>query len=83
MFCDASKNAIAACIFQRAEEDNKVSVRLVAGKSRVAPPKSISIPRLELMAAVVGVRLLTETRKSVDLINCSEYYWTDSSVTLH
>lgn len=43
----------------------------------------MSTPRLGLMSAVIGVRLLLEARKSLQLPDCEEYCWTDSSVTIY
>ena len=59
-------------------EDGEVTVRFIAAKAKVAPSKVTSVPRLELMAAVLGLRL---TRKVSELFeipfeNCT--LWTDS-----
>ena len=49
----ASQLAYAAVSYVRHEyEDGEITVRFVAAKAKVAPTKAISIPRLELMAAV-------------------------------
>jgi len=59
-------------------------VKFVASKSRVAPVKQLSIPRLGLLAALVLARLITHVREALELdvtitdITC----WTDSRVTL-
>ncbi|GFS50143.1 uncharacterized protein TNCV_2731 [Trichonephila clavipes] len=55
VFVDASKASYAGCVFARSIVDSRVSVILVRAKSRVAPLKLLSIPRLELMACCVGV----------------------------
>ena len=56
-FTDASQQAYGAATYSRHLcEDGSVTCRLVASKSRVAPLQAISIPRLELMATVVGLR---------------------------
>jgi len=57
-FVDVSQEACGAvCYTRHLYEDGSVSCRLVASKSRVAPLQAASIPGLELMAAVVGLRL--------------------------
>ena len=53
---DASQLAYAAVSYVWHEDKSReVTVRFVAAKAKVAPTKA-SIPRLELMAAVLGVR---------------------------
>ncbi|GBP90337.1 hypothetical protein EVAR_55031_1 [Eumeta japonica] len=52
VFGDASEHAYAAVAYWRATTDGTVHLALVAGKSRVAPNKVMSIPRLELQAAL-------------------------------
>ena len=57
-FGDASQKAYAEAWYVRHEyEDGMVSTRLVAAKSRLAPLKAMSIPRLELIRALTGLRL--------------------------
>ena len=76
---DVSQFAYAAVSYVRhGYEDEKVTVRFVAAKAKVAPTKATSIPRLKLMAAVLGLRL---PRKLSELLqipfeNCT--LWTDS-----
>lgn len=55
-FGDVSGAAYAAVVFARVEWGDSVKVTLLNAKSRVAP-KGATIPRLELMAATIGVRL--------------------------
>ncbi len=52
------------------------------GKSRVAPTKITTIPRLELSAAVVAVQISDLLRKELELDSLEEYFWTDSKVVL-
>ncbi|UYV76606.1 hypothetical protein LAZ67_14001435, partial [Cordylochernes scorpioides] len=54
VFCDASCEAYASVVFARSVVQNTVRVVLLWAKARVAPLKRISIPRLELMACVLG-----------------------------
>ncbi|XP_062704268.1 uncharacterized protein LOC134286640 [Aedes albopictus] len=57
IFVDASEQAFAACAYFRIVDRGRVRCCLVASKTKVAPLKPLSIPRLELMAAVIGARL--------------------------
>ena len=58
IFSDASREAFGTCAYVRWEIGEKsYDVRFVAAKSRVAPLKELSIPRLELQAAVLAARL--------------------------
>lgn len=50
VFCDASQHAYVTVIFLRCEHEGKIVVNFVAAKSRVAPIKRMTIPRLELLA---------------------------------
>ena len=52
------------------------------GKSRVAPLKPVTIPRMELTAAVVGVNLVKFLRNKIDLELESVTIWTDSTSVL-
>ena len=57
-FCDASSIAYAAVAYQRTEyKDGSITVRMIASKTKVAPIKAVSIPRMELMGAVLSVKL--------------------------
>ena len=51
-------------------------------KSRAAPLKQISLPKLELMAAVLAARLSDFIRTSLN-IDCTLYLWSDSQIVLH
>ena len=50
-------------------------------KARVAPLKQLTIPKLELMAAVIGARLMTHLLQSVP--TKTFYLWSDSQIVLH
>ncbi|XP_055928165.1 uncharacterized protein LOC129959370 [Argiope bruennichi] len=82
VFVDASKKAYAACIFVRSVDSDGVKVTFVRAKSRVAPLKTLSIPRIELMACCIGARLADSVRNVLDLPDMRITFWTDSSVAL-
>ena len=57
-FVDASQQAYGAAVYMRCEYDNDtVTSRLIAAKSKVASLTSITVPRLELMGEILGLRL--------------------------
>ncbi|XP_033241627.1 uncharacterized protein [Drosophila pseudoobscura] len=79
-FCDASMSAYGACIYAVSQGDNGVKANLLSSRSRVAPLKTITIPKLELC----GAALLAQLMHEVSLMNfkCSYYCWCDSTVVL-
>ena len=81
-FSDASEQAFAAAIYLRSVyPDGTITMRLVAAKTRVAPMKKQSIPRLELLGALILARLMntivTALNRDIDPV-----YWVDSMTTL-
>ena len=82
-FSDASNTAYAAVVYTRSSYENgNVQVRLVASKSKVAPIKKQSIPRLELLGAVILTRLVNTLLKRSILGHCRIFYWVDSMTVL-
>lgn len=82
-FTDASEEAYAAVAYWRTVEPcGKVHVSMVAGKARVSPTKPVSIPRLELQAALLGSRLAASIEEEMSLQVSRKFYWTDSSTVL-
>ncbi|XP_062712488.1 uncharacterized protein LOC134289857 [Aedes albopictus] len=82
-FADASQQAYGACIYARSTDvEGAVKVRLIASKSKVAPLKRVSIPRLELSAAVLAARLHKRVSEALDMPITASHFWSDSTVTL-
>lgn len=81
IFCDASADAYAACIFLRSDTGSEVHLRLIEAKSRVAPIKELTINRLELLAATIGVRMYQNFKTNYES-DVQIYYWSDSSTVL-
>ena len=63
-------------------EDGRIHCAFVMGKSRVAPLKSVTIPRLELTAAVCSVRISEQIHRELNYPVDQDFFWTDSKVVL-
>ncbi|KAG1935726.1 hypothetical protein F2P79_019030 [Pimephales promelas] len=82
-FSDASVSGYGECSYLRAvSTSGEVHCSLVMGKSRVAPTKVMTIPRLGLSAAVVAVRTSDMLKKELEIDCQQECFWTDSKVVL-
>lgn len=82
-FCDASESAYGACVYVRASNETEINkVELYCSKSRVAPLKVITLPRLELCAALLLSRLISKIKASSHLSFDSCHLWTDSTIVL-
>ncbi|XP_041981020.1 uncharacterized protein LOC121734443 [Aricia agestis] len=82
-FSDASKAAYSAVVYLRVVDANGgVHTSLVVAKTRVAPIKQISIPRLELCGTVLLSRLLLEAAEILSIPKDNIWAWTDSTVVL-
>lgn len=77
-FVDASETAFAAVSYLRFPGNDEIECTLVTAKTRVAPLKFQSIPRLELQAAVLGARLAQTVSESMSTQASRRYFWTDS-----
>lgn len=83
-FADASEQGYGACIYLKSKNSaNDTSVQLLCAKSKVAPVKIVSLPRLELCAAVLLSKLLRSVGKPLGLETDKRYLWSDSTITLH
>jgi len=83
LFCDASPFAMGASLFLRSEWEGKVSLRLVVARSRVAPVEQQTLTRLELMAALLGARLLKRYQHLMQLPHSHIWCWCDSDNVLY
>ena len=82
-FADASQEGYGAVSYLRVvNEDGNVHCAFLMGKSRQTPQKSVTIPRLELSAAVVATRLNKMMLCELDVAVDDEFFWTDSTCVL-
>ena len=83
VFVDVSENAYGAVVYMRSEYiEGKVSLSFVASKTKVAPLQSLSIPRFELMAVVLGKRLALSIAEILSIDREFITFWTDSTNVL-
>ena len=83
IFCDASEAAFAAVAYVRVKDsDGKITTNLLMSKSRVAPIKTLTLPRLELQGAILGIRLKNLIVKEMKLRFGVINFWTDSTINL-
>ncbi|XP_071057602.1 uncharacterized protein [Onthophagus taurus] len=81
-FSDASFDAYGAVVYLRVLTNKEVRVSLLISKSKVSPLKRVTIPRLELCAAVLLTRLIKRVQNVLNLSDCPVHLWTDSTVVL-
>ena len=83
-FSDASQKGYGVCVYLVSTyKDGQRKVSLVISRARVAPLKIQSLPKLELLAAVLCARLVIFTKKVLKLADCTKLFcWSDSQVTL-
>ncbi|XP_067947249.1 uncharacterized protein [Watersipora subatra] len=82
-FADASTSGYGLCAYLRLKDKaNHVHVSLLASKAKVAPLKSVTVPRLELQAAAGAVRLANKIQEEIDIPDLQKFFFSDSTVTL-
>lgn len=82
-FVDASEKAYAAVTYLRYQTSEKtILTTLVASKARLAPLKRLTLPRLELTGALLGVRLADTILKTLTVPPIRVFFWTDSQIAL-
>ncbi|UYV84182.1 hypothetical protein LAZ67_X001460, partial [Cordylochernes scorpioides] len=82
-FCDASSVAYSAvCYLRTVSLDGQVHISMLAAKTRVAPCKSLTLPRLELCAALLLSQLYRSVVDSLKIDIGRTYLWSDSQISL-
>ena len=78
-FCDASKRAYAAAVYSLSSEGK---VLLIMAKTKVAPLRVQSLPRLVFCGALLLVRLVQQLVDNLIASPRTLNFWTDSKVVL-
>ena len=82
-FSDASTTGYGQCSYVRLKNSEKqVVCAFIMVKSRVVPAKPVTIPKLELAAAVVSIKVASVFNQELNFENVGHVYWTDSKVVL-
>ena len=79
IYCDASQQAMCAVAYMRIVRDGgEPQVSFIASKTRVAPLKRMTVPRLELTAALLGAELSHKITREYKIEFHEKILWTDS-----
>ncbi|XP_072171694.1 uncharacterized protein [Diadema setosum] len=82
-FSDASERAYGVASYLRVtSQEGKVYCSLVMARTRLTPLKRVTIPRLELMAATLAVRVDSMLRRELDFNLKESIFWSDSTIVL-
>ena len=82
-FVDASQQAYGASSYLRCEyEDGTVTSRLIASKSKVVPLTPMTVPRLEVTGAIVGLKLTQSVSRTLGLPIKAATLYSDSTDVL-
>ncbi|XP_070549159.1 uncharacterized protein [Ptychodera flava] len=82
-FADASEIGYGCVIYIRQVNANgDIHCSFVFAKARVTPLKKVTIPRLELTAATLAVRMVAIVQRELDFKIDKTLYWTDSTAVL-
>jgi hypothetical protein len=83
VFCDSSETAYGSCLYIRSMDGNEqICCKLLCSTSKVAPIKQLTIPRLEICAAVLLAKLFRRATSFLKTTVHDCYLWKDSSIVL-
>jgi len=84
-FCDASLHAMCCVLYLVGRYKRTTISRFICSKTRTAPLRGLTLPRAELVAALMGARLVKNVKEYFhhESNTIQAYYWTDSTVALH
>lgn len=82
-FADASTNGYGTVTYIRMlNSENRIHIAFLLGKARVTPLKVITVPRLELTAAVLATKVDTMLKEELNIKLEDSVFWTDSTAVL-
>ncbi|XP_043461792.1 uncharacterized protein LOC122506254 [Leptopilina heterotoma] len=82
-FSDASERAYSAALYLVNRTDNRpANSNLLMAKTKLAPVKVISLPKLELSAATLLAKLVSIVKENLMLSSKQIFYWSDSQIVL-
>ena len=85
-FCDASLKAYAAVVYMVSDSESATQIKFVASKTRVSPLKKVTIPRLELLSALLLARLITGVTNAFSELQVRrgfEFFWLVTNMVRH
>ena len=75
---DGSKDVYTTRVYLRTGNPSNISTHLLCSKTKLAPRKnSISLPQLELLAVLIGIRCMKFLAKEINLMIEKKIIWTD------
>jgi len=83
IFSDASMDAYAAVGFAVERTEFGVTTNFIMAKTKVSPMKPVSIPRLELLGACLGVKVAQKISKAIKVDISKFIFWSDSQDVLY
>ncbi|XP_073841332.1 uncharacterized protein [Musca autumnalis] len=81
-FCDSSELAYAANVYVRINNGDEVFSNLLMAKTKVAPIKKATLPRLELSGATLLANLIDNVKKNFEHGQYELFLWSDSTIVL-
>lgn len=81
-FCDASELCYSTAVYLKIQYEEQAQVNLTFSKTRVTPKRKLSLPRLELLAVLIGIRCMNWVEKGLKSEVREKHLWTDSQCVL-
>ena len=83
-FCDASIKAYGACVYIKVINSDGVHLSLLTSKSRIAPLKALTVPKLECAAVLCSELITNVIHELSPFVSVSSFHcWSDSTIAVH